>query len=85
MPGPQPRLHLPFVHWPAADRRLWHDATLNDDPFSDAPGARLAKTTLHRHWMGWRRFLGFLAITESTALEIPPGGTHHPPTRAAIR
>ena len=31
-----------------------------------------AKTTLHRIWMGWRRFLGFLAITEATALEIAP-------------
>jgi integrase/recombinase XerD len=72
MPGPRPRLHLPFAHWPAEDRRLWQDATQNDDPFSDAPGARLAKTTLHKHWMGWRRFLGFLAITEGTALEIAP-------------
>jgi integrase/recombinase XerD len=72
MPGPQPKLHLPFVHWPPADRRLWQDAARNDDPFSDAPGARLAKTTLHRLWMGWRRFLGFMTITEATALEIAP-------------
>jgi integrase len=72
MPGLQARLHLPFAYWPPADRRLWHDAILNDDPFSDAPGARLAKTTLHRLWMGWRRFLGFLTIAESTALEIAP-------------
>ena len=72
MPGPRPRLHLPLAQWPAVDRRLWQDAAQNDDPFSDAPGARLAKTTLHRLWMGWRRFLGFLAITEATALEIAP-------------
>jgi integrase/recombinase XerD len=72
MPGPRPRLHLPFAQWPAADRRLWQDATQNNDPFSDAAGARLAKTTLHRIWMGWRRFLGCLAITEATALEIAP-------------
>jgi integrase/recombinase XerD len=70
--GPRPRLHLPFVHWPAADRRLWQRAAQSDDPFSDAPGARLAKTTLHRLLMGWRRFLGFLAMTEATALEIAP-------------
>jgi hypothetical protein len=70
--GPRPRLHLPFVHWPAADRRLWQRAAQNDDPFSDAPGARLAKATMHKRWMGWRRFLGFLAITDPTALEIAP-------------
>jgi len=72
MPGPRPKLHLPFAHWPAADRSLWQDTTQNDDPFSDAAGARLAKATLHRLWMGWRRFLGFLTITEATALEIAP-------------
>src|SRR5262245_44912747 len=72
MPGPRPKLHLPFAHWPAADRRLWQDAAKNDDPFSDAAGTRLAKTTLHKIWMGWRRFLGFLAITEAAALEIAP-------------
>ena len=72
MSEPRPRLHLPFVHWPAADRRLWQRAAQNDDPFSDAPGARLAKTTLHKRWMSWRRFLGFLAMTEATALEIAP-------------
>jgi integrase/recombinase XerD len=72
MPGPQPRLHLPFANWPAADRHLWQDATRNDDPFSNGPGARLTKSTLHRLWMGWRRFLGFLAITDEAALQIAP-------------
>jgi integrase/recombinase XerD len=72
MAGPQPRLHLPFAHWPLADRRLWQDAVQDDDPFSDAPGAQLAKTTLHRLCMGWRRFLGFLTIAEAMALEIAP-------------
>jgi hypothetical protein len=72
MPGPRPKLHSPFAHWPSADRSLWQDTTQNDDPFSDAAGARLAKATLHRIWMGWRRFLGFLTITEATALEIAP-------------
>jgi hypothetical protein len=33
--------------------------------------ARLAKRTLHKHWMGWRRFLGFLAITEPDVWESP--------------
>jgi integrase len=27
---------------------------------------------MHKRWMGWRRFLGFLAITDPTALEIAP-------------
>jgi integrase/recombinase XerD len=27
---------------------------------------------MHKHWMSWRRFLGFLAITDPTALEIAP-------------
>jgi integrase len=72
MPGPRPRLHLAFANWPAADRRLWQDAARSDNPFSDAVGARMAKTTLHKLWMGWRRFLGFLTITEATALEIVP-------------
>ncbi len=70
MPGPQPRLHLPLADWPEADRRMWDSAVKNDDPFSEAFGGRLAKPTQHKYWMGWRRFLGFLAITEPDALEI---------------
>src|SRR5262245_44651916 len=41
----------------------------NDDPFCDAPGTRLAQATRTRYWFGWRRFLGFLAISEPSALE----------------
>jgi integrase len=72
MPGPQPKLHLPFAQWPEVDKLLWQQAIANDDPFSDAPGARLAKTTLHSRWMAWRRFLGFMTITEPDALNIAP-------------
>ena len=72
MPGPQPRLHLPFSDWPEVDRLMWNDAVNNDDPFADGVEARLSKTTLHKYWMGWRRFLGFLTITEQDALEIAP-------------
>ena len=68
MAGPPARLHLPFDQWPETDRLLWAGATADDDPFADAPGARLAKTTLHTRWMAWRRFLGFLAIAEPEAL-----------------
>ena len=72
MPGPKPRLHLPFPDWPNTDKRMWNDALANDDPFDDAPGSRLAKTTLHKYWMAWRRFLGFLSIEESAALDTSP-------------
>jgi integrase len=72
MPGPKPRLHLPFADWPIADKRMWNDALSDDDPFDEAPGIRLAKTTLHNRWMGWRRFLGFLSIEERAALDTSP-------------
>ena len=72
MPGPKPNLHLPFADWPEMDRRMWNDALASDDPFDDAPGARLAKTTLHKYWMGWRRFLGFLSLEKPDALDSKP-------------
>jgi hypothetical protein len=72
MPGPQPRLHLPFAEWPETDKIMWQSELDDDDPFSDGIAARLAKTTLHKYWMGWRRFLGFLTITEPEALGIVP-------------
>jgi hypothetical protein len=74
MRGLPPRLHLPFGQWPAADQRLWVAATDGkDDPFCDAPGTRLAHATRQKLMFGWRRFLGYLAISEPSALEpIPP-------------
>ncbi len=72
MLGPKPRLHLPFAEWPEIDKRMWRSAVANDDPFDDGPGARLAKATLHKYWMGWRRFLGFLLLTESDILDATP-------------
>jgi integrase/recombinase XerD len=72
MPGPKPRLHLPFADWPEADKRTWTNALASDDPFDDGPGARLAKTTLHNYWMGWRRFLGFLKVTQPDILDASP-------------
>jgi integrase len=72
MPGPKPRLHLPFDAWPELDRRLWNAAVDNDDPFADGASARLAKTTLHKHWMGWRRFLAFIAESEPELLKKSP-------------
>jgi integrase/recombinase XerD len=64
------KLLLPFNDWPEVDKELWHAATGDDDPFADAAGARLAKSTLHVYWKAWRRFLGFLTIAEPGALEI---------------
>jgi integrase len=72
MPGPEPRLHLPYREWPATDRLLREQAFASDDPFADAAGARLAKATQHSYLFGWRRFLGFLAIHDPTALELLP-------------
>lgn len=69
MPGPKPRLHLPYAAWPAADRLLWAQRFGNDDPFADV---RLAKATQDRCLWAWRRFLGFLGSTEPEALEIAP-------------
>ena len=70
MSGPKPKLHLPFASWPEVDRRMWHSTVEDDDPFSET--SRLAKTTLHKYWMGWRRFLGFLTIAEPEALATAP-------------
>ena len=72
MPGPKPRLHLTYDQWPSADRLLWERAMNGDDPFADGGGARLAKATQDRCMWAWRRFLGFLAIHEPTALEVAP-------------
>jgi len=72
MLGTKPRLHLPFADWPEIDKRIWTGAVANDDPFDDGPGAHLAKATLHKYWMGWRRFLGFLMLTEPDILDAAP-------------
>jgi integrase/recombinase XerD len=69
MPGPKPRLHLPYVRWPATDRLLWEQAFCQDDPFADI---RLARASRDRCMWSWRRFLGFLADNEPEALEIAP-------------
>jgi len=72
MSGPQPRLHLRFADWPETDRRMWDATVDNNDPFADGAGGRLKKATLHKYWMGWRRFLGFLSLTAPDALEETP-------------
>ena len=70
MPGPQPKLHLPFADWPEEDKLLWQRATADDDLFADAPGAQLAEKTLHGRLMAWRRFLGFLTLHHPEILAL---------------
>jgi integrase len=72
MPGRPPRLHLPSAQWPTADRLFWERAMASDDPFGDAAGSRLAKSSKRQYQTAWRRFLGFLAIEEPLALQIAP-------------
>lgn len=72
MTGRKALLHLPFDQWPAADQLLWTNATSDTDPFSDASGARLASTSKNQYWFAWRRFLGFLAIKEPSAVNLSP-------------
>jgi integrase/recombinase XerD len=69
MPGPKPRLHLPYASWPADDRFLWERAFCQDDPFAEI---QRAKASRDRCMWSWRRFLGFLANNEPEALEIAP-------------
>jgi integrase/recombinase XerD len=78
MAGFAPKLHLPFARWPDADKALWQQAIETDDPFSVGGSARLSPASRKRYFMGWRRFLGFLAIAEPEALEISPADRLRP-------
>ena len=69
MPGPKPRLHLPYADWPADDRLLWERAFGQDDPFAEI---RLAKASRDRCMWSWRRFLGFITNNHPEVLEIAP-------------
>jgi integrase/recombinase XerD len=44
----------------------------SDDPFADMAGIRLAEASRHNYLFVWRRFLGFLALHEITAMELDP-------------
>jgi len=72
MAGFAAKLHLPFAQWPEADKILWRQAIEAEDPFAAGAGARLAAASLKRYFMGWRRFLGFLVISQPEALVIAP-------------
>jgi hypothetical protein len=66
------KLHLPLDQWPLEDRLLWEQATNDNDPFSEATGARLADTSKHQYLFAWRRFLGFVALEDRSALILRP-------------
>ena len=72
MPGRRPKLHLPYADWPATDRKLWQRAFSSDDPFDGGAGMCLAQTSKQRYLVGWRRFLGYLALEDPDALEVAP-------------
>ncbi len=72
MAGFAAKLHLRFEQWSEADKVLWEMAMEANDPFSMGAGARLSPASRQRYFMVWRRFLGFLAISEPEALEISP-------------
>src|SRR6266480_4989929 len=65
------RLHLRFDRWPAEDCRLWLAATDDTDPLGDATGARLSQASKKKYLYGWRRFLGFIQISDPSALHLP--------------
>jgi integrase len=44
----------------------------SDDPFADAPGAPLSKASRQTYQLAWRRFLGFIAVHEPSALDLAP-------------
>jgi integrase len=66
------KLHLPFDQWPLDDRLLWEQATNDNDPFSEATGARLADRSKHQYLFAWRRFLGFVVLEDGSAIMLPP-------------
>jgi integrase/recombinase XerD len=72
MPKPRRKLLLPYARWPEVDKRLWEHAMDSDDPFGNAAGRRLAKSTQQNYAVVWQRFLGFLTLVEPTALEVTP-------------
>ena len=71
MPGRQPRLHLPYGQWPAPT------GCSGSAPWAAMTPLRRSRCSLGqglaaRYLFAWRRFLGFLAIHEPTALELAP-------------
>jgi len=71
MPRRQPLLHMPYSEWPPGDRTLWTDETDKCDPFSDIQRTQLAPATRSKYFFAWRRFLGYLALHDPSAINIP--------------
>src|SRR5262249_8600544 len=72
MGGFPARLHLPFAQWPELDKVLWGTALAAADPFEPTTGGRLSAASRQRYFMGWRRFVGCLALCEPEALQLSP-------------
>lgn len=79
MPGPTPRLHLPWAQWPEQDRRLWTRAFVEDDPFAEDTAAHLSKASKENCLWAYRRFLGYLNNFDPRALDLPPHERLTPP------
>lgn len=64
---------LPFDAWPESDRDLWAAAFRKGDLFDDGgPGAAWAEGSRRSVCYSYRRWLGFLAGEEPTALQLHP-------------
>lgn len=68
------RVSFPHNPWPSADQRLWDSAFAAPvDLFDDeARGAALAEATRRDLHYAYTRWLGFLALHEPAALDLPP-------------
>lgn len=71
MPRSQQRLHMPYAEWPSGDRALWAIIAHESDPFSDNQRNQLAPASWKQYFFAWRRFLGYLALHEPSAINIP--------------
>lgn len=64
---------LPLAAWPAADQRMWVRVTWQASPFDDAGRlAHLAPATQRMVRAAYGKWLGWIAQTEPTALDLPP-------------
>lgn len=66
--------HLPYEHWPQADRDDWEAAFVERDVFDDksSPGAHLSAGTRRMILFCYRRWLGHLAAEHAALLSKPP-------------
>ncbi len=69
----KPQKLLPVKAWPEADHRMWTVAFRKPDILEDGgPGAAWAEGSRRSVRYSYRRWLGFLAVTEPGALRLNP-------------